>query len=83
VTMPLKLPHQWDTGAREKLAIALLIAFLFGWVGVSLTVQIFQIHDQGYGSGITNRGHLPVQIRERYGVDEHTTPQQLMDETSR
>jgi len=81
--MQLKLPNKWDTGARETLAIALLIAFLFGWVGVSLAVQAFQIHDQGYGSGIVNRGHLPAQIRERYGVPQGTTPQQLMDETSR
>jgi hypothetical protein len=83
VTETLRLPYKWGTGTREKLAIALLSAFLFGWVGISLTVQAFQIHDQGYGSGVVNRGHLPDQIRERYGVPPGTTPHQLMNETSR
>jgi hypothetical protein len=77
------LPHHWTPRAREKLAVALLSAFLLGWIGVSLTVQVFQIHDQGYGSGIANRGHLPDQIRERYGVDRIVSPQQLMNATSR
>lgn len=79
----MTLPHHWSPSAREKLAVALLTTFLLGWIGVSFTIQAFQIHDQGYGSGITNRGYLPDQIRVRYGVDAGTTPQQLMNETSR
>jgi hypothetical protein len=79
----VSLPHNWSPRAREKLAVILLTAFLFGWIGVSFTVQAFQIHGQGYGSGIVNRGHLPDQIRERYGAPPGTTPQQLMNETSR
>jgi hypothetical protein len=79
----LALPHDWNQRSREMLAVALVTTFLLGWIGISLAVQVFQIHDQGYGSGITNRGHLPDQIRERYGVGKDTTPQQLMNETSR
>ncbi len=79
----MKLAHHWNPHTREKLAVVLLTAFLFGWIGVSLTVQALQIHQQGYGSGITNRQHLPDQIRDRYGVDGATTPQKLMGETSR
>jgi hypothetical protein len=77
------LPHKWSSPARERLAVILLTAFLLGWIGVSITVQALQIHDQGYGSGITNRHHLPDQIRNRYGAPGATTPQQLMDATSR
>lgn len=79
----MSVPHDSNSRAREKLAVILLTTFLFGWIAVSFTVQALQIHDQGYGSGIVNRGHLPDQIRERYGAPAGTTPKQLMDETSR
>ena len=73
----------WNARTKEKLAVVLMTAFLLGWIGVSLIILGLQISDQGYGSGITNRGHLPDQIRERYGIEGVTTPQQLMDATSR
>jgi hypothetical protein len=79
----VKMPSQWSPRAREKLAVTLMTVFLFGWIGVSLGVQTLQIHQQGYGSGITNRGHLPDQIRDRYRIPGITTPQQLLDATSR
>lgn len=76
-------PNKWNPPAREKLAVVLLTAFLLGWIGICITVQGLQIHDQGYGSGITNRQHLPDQIRDRYGIPGVSTPQQLMNATSR
>jgi hypothetical protein len=77
------LPHRWSERAREKLAVALLTAFLLGWIGVSITVQAFQIHHNGFGSGITDRHHLPGEIRDRYHMENATTPEQVMEATSR
>ena len=78
----IPLPR-WSPRAREKLAIILMSAFLFGWIGIALTVAGLQIHDQGYGGGITDRHHLPDQIRDRYGFPNVSTPHQLMNATSR
>jgi hypothetical protein len=79
----MTLPDIHNPRVREKMAVLLLTAFLFGWVGVCLTVQALQIHHQGYGSGIINRQHLPDQIRDHYDIPGVTTPRQLMDATSR
>jgi hypothetical protein len=77
------LPHKWNPRAREKLAVALLCAFLFGWIGVCLGVTFLQIDHYGYGSGLTNRAHLPPEIKARFGHPEAQTPYELMEKTSR
>ena len=69
--------------AREKLAVFLMTAFLLGWIAVSMIVAIVQIGHYGYGSGITNRQHLPVEVKQEFGRPDAQTPQQLMNETSR
>jgi hypothetical protein len=76
-------PWNWTPRARERLAVALLCAFLFGWIGVCLGVTFLQIGHYGYGSGITNRTHLPDQVKVRFGHPEATTPHELMEATSR
>jgi hypothetical protein len=80
---PVNLPHRWSARAREKLAVALLTTFLLGWIAVSLAVTAGQIHQAGYGSGITNRAHLPEQIKTRYNLPDATTPHEVMEATSR
>ncbi len=72
-----------DPRVREKAGVLLLTAFLFAWIGTCLTAQALQIHHQGYGNGISNRRHLPDQVRDRYDMPGVTTPRQLMDATSR
>ena len=79
----MALPHKWNTRAREKLAVVLLSAFLLGWIAISLSITVAQIHHYGYGSGITNRGHLPAEIKVRFGHPDAITPKQLLKETSR
>jgi hypothetical protein len=79
----MKLPHNWSPQARMKLGVALLTAFLFGWAGISFGIQAMQVIDQGYGSGIINRHHLPDQVRERFRVGKDVTPDELMNMTSR
>jgi hypothetical protein len=77
------LPTAWSRRSREKLAVTLLCAVLFGWIGVCLGVTALQIHHNGYGSGITNRTHLPDQVKARFGHPEARTPHELMEATSR
>ena len=79
----MTLPHRWNPRAREKLAVVLLCTFLFGWIGVCLGVTFLQIAHNGYGSGLSNRAHLPEQIKLRFGHPEATTPHELMELTSR
>jgi hypothetical protein len=69
--------------ARMKLGVALLTAFLFSWAGISFGIQAMQVVNQGYGSGIINRRHLPDQVRERFHVGKDVTPEELMNMTSR
>jgi hypothetical protein len=77
------LPHKWKPRAREKLAVTLLCAVLFGWIGVCLTVSALQISHYGYGSGLSNRAHLPDQIKARFQMPDATSPHGLMEATSR
>jgi hypothetical protein len=75
--------NKWDQRTREKIAVALLTAFLLGWIGVSLVVQGLQIQHYGYGSGIVNRQHLPDQIKQKFHAPGNVTIDQLMQETNR
>ncbi len=77
------MPHKWNQRSREKLAVFLLSFFLFGWIAISIGITAVQINHYGYGSGITNRGHLPVEIKDRFNMPDATTPQQVMEATSR
>jgi len=77
------LPHRWSPRSREKLAVTLLTTFLLGWIALSLAVTAAQIDHAGYGSGITNRGHLPEQIKTRYHLPDAATPHEVMEATSR
>jgi hypothetical protein len=79
----VSLPHKWSQRSREKLAVTLLTTFLLGWIAVSLAVTAGQINHAGYGSGITNRAHLPEQIKDRYNLPDATTPHEVMEATSR
>ncbi|GAA0608098.1 hypothetical protein GCM10009547_07560 [Sporichthya brevicatena] len=72
-----------DAPSREKLAVFLLTAFLLGWIGVCLIIQGWQINHHGYGSGITNRGHLPDEVVERFGGTPGMTKEELMELTNR
>ncbi|WP_019873381.1 hypothetical protein [Sporichthya polymorpha] len=72
-----------DARAREKLAVALLTTFLLGWIAVCLAIQAWQAHHHGYGGGITNRGHLPDEIVERFGGTPGMTKEELMELTNR
>jgi hypothetical protein len=63
--------------------VAVLTAFLFGWVGISFSIQAMEAVHQGYGSGITNRHHLPDQVRDRFRVGKDVTPDELMNMTSK
>lgn len=75
--------RHWSPEARMKLGVGLMTAFLLGWAGISFGIQAMQVVEQGYGSGIVNRRHLPDQIRERFRVGPDVTPQELMNMTSR
>lgn len=79
----MTLPHRWSARSREKLAVTLLTTFLLGWIALSLAVTAGQINHAGYGSGITNRAHLPEQIKSRYNLPDATTPHEVMEATSR
>lgn len=79
----MTLPHRWSQRSREKLAVTLLSVFLLGWIALSLAVTTGQISLAGYGSGITNRAHLPEQIKQRYNLPNATTPHEVMEATSR
>jgi hypothetical protein len=72
-----------DETAREKLAVILLTTFLLGWMAICLTIQFWQAHHHGYGSGITNRGHLPDEVVERFGGTPGMTKEELMELTNR
>ena len=79
----MTLPHRWSQRSREKLAVTLLTTFLLGWIAVSLAVTAGQIHQAGYGSGFSNRAHLPEQIKQRYDLPNAATPHEVMEATSR
>jgi hypothetical protein len=68
---------------KEKLAVTLMTTFLFGWIVITLVIQAFQIHQQGYGSGFDDGHRLPDQVRYQFHHDGPTTPDDLMNETSR
>lgn len=70
-----------DKAAREKLAIALLVVFLGGWIATSIVIQIVQVHDYGYGRGIGDGGHVPPSVRDKIGADGNI--EQLMKATNR
>lgn len=72
-----------DVAAREKLAVFLLTAFLLGWIAICLGIQFWQAHHHGYGTGITNRGHLPDEIVERFGGTPGMSKEELMELTNR
>ena len=70
-----------DKAAREKLAIALLVVFLGGWIATSIVIQIVQVHEYGYGGGIGDGGHVPPSVRDKIGADGSI--EQLMKATNR
>jgi hypothetical protein len=74
---------QWKPVQKEKLALRVMTSFLVGWIVVSLVITGFQIHHQGYGSGIGDGNRLPEQVRYEFHRQDLTTPRQLMDATSR
>jgi hypothetical protein len=74
---------QWSPIRKEKLALQLMTSFLVGWIAVCMAVVGFQIVHYGYGSGIGDGNRLPEQVRYEFHRPDLTTPQQLMDATSR
>lgn len=72
-----------DAPSREKLAVVLLTTFLLGWIAVCLVIQFWQVQHHGYGGGITNRGHLPDEVVERFGGTPGMTKEELMELTNR
>lgn len=74
---------QMEPRAREKLAIILVSVLLLGWLAVCTAIQIRQIIHHGYGSGITNRGHLPDEVRDYYDVGPDVSKEELMEMTNK
>ena len=72
-----------EAASREKLAVVLLTTFLLGWMAICLSIQFWQAHHHGYGSGLTNRHHLPDSVVERFGGTPGMTSDQLMELTNR
>jgi hypothetical protein len=46
----------------KKIAVGLILALLFGFYAISITVEYVQAADHGYGTGFTNQYHVPASV---------------------
>jgi hypothetical protein len=74
-----------EQAPKEKRAISLLIFFLVAWIATIITVQVVQIHQNGYGSGFGDGGHVPPSVLRQLDVPngQNLTKEQLMKATNR
>lgn len=76
-------PPSTRTQQNEALGIALMIAFLGGWITLAVILQVIQVRSHGYGGGIGDGGHVPQEVRAQLGVPADYTATQIMRATNR
>ena len=54
---------------RRKVGTYLMLLFTVGWIVVMLSIQFYQAHVMGFGSGFGDGGHMPAEIAAKYGND--------------
>lgn len=63
----------------QKLGAYLVAFALIGWMIAMPTIELFQAHHHGYGSGIGDGGRIPPAVVQMYGnVDRDTLVQITM-----
>lgn len=67
---------------NQKVAVMLILAFLVTYFSIAIGIQFAQSVRHGYGSGFSNRGHVPDRIAKEaslpQGVDNVTLARESM-----
>lgn len=53
---------------KRKSGFYLMTFFLVGWIVVTLSIQFYQGHVLGYGTGFGDGGRVPPAVAQRAGV---------------
>jgi hypothetical protein len=65
----------------QKIALGLLMTLCFGSFAVFIVIDFMLAAEHGYGSGFTDRKHVPDQVAIEWGAQPGISAEDLADQT--